>query len=46
MQYELQLIISGKSEVKYGFTIQVAKSYLELSQNKSKMDKGFKQFKE
>lgn len=45
MKYELQLIISGKSEVKYGATIQAAASYLERGQSSSDLVKESKYFK-
>lgn len=45
MKYELQLIISGKSQVKYGTTIQAAASYLERSQSTSDLVKENKYFK-
>lgn len=45
MKYELQLIISGKSEVKHGTIIQAAASYLRRSQSSSEMAKEFKYFK-
>lgn len=45
MKYELQLIISGKSEVKHGTIIQAATSYLRRSEISSEMAEGFKHFK-
>jgi len=45
MKYELQLIISGKSQVKYGAIIQAAASYLERSQSTSDLVKESKYFK-
>ncbi|MDP5200093.1 hypothetical protein [Flavobacterium sp. DG2-3] len=45
MKYELQLIISGKSEVKHGAIIQAATSYLRRSQSSSEVVKEFKHFK-
>lgn len=45
MKYELQLIISGKSEVKHGAIIQAATRYLRRSQSSSEMAKEFKYFK-
>lgn len=45
MKYELQLIISGKSQVEYGAIIQAAASYLERSQGTSDLVKENKYFK-
>ncbi len=45
MKHELQLIISGKSEVKHGTIIQAATRYLRRSQGSSEMAKEFKHFK-
>ncbi len=45
-KYELQLIISGTSQVKYGALIQAAASYLERSQSTSGLVKEDKYFKE
>lgn len=45
MKYELQLIISGKSQVKYGTIIQATTSYLERSQSTSNLVKEDKYFK-
>jgi len=45
MKYELQLIISGKSQVKYGAIIQATASYLERSQGTSDLVKESKYFK-
>jgi hypothetical protein len=45
MKYELQLIISGKSQVKYGTIIQATASYLERSQGTSDLVKESKYFK-
>lgn len=45
MKYELQLIISGKSEVKHGAAIQAATSYLKRSKSSGGMAKEFKHFK-
>lgn len=45
MKYELQLIISGKSQVKHGAIIQAATRYLSRSQSSGKMAKDFKHFK-
>ena len=45
MKYELQLIISGKSQVKYGAIIQAAACYLERSQGASDLVKESKYFK-
>jgi hypothetical protein len=45
MKYELQLIISGKSQVKYGAIIQAVASYLERSQSTSDLVKESKYFK-
>lgn len=45
MKHELQLIISGKSEVKHGTIIQAAARYLRRSQSSSEMAKEFKHFK-
>lgn len=44
-KYELQLIISGTSQVKYGALIQAAASYLERSQSTSYLVKESKYFK-
>lgn len=45
MKHELQLIISGESEVKHGTIIQAAACYLRRSQSTSEMAEGFKHFK-
>ena len=45
MKYELQLIISGKSQVEYGAIIQAAASYLKRSQGTSSLVKENKYFK-
>jgi hypothetical protein len=45
MKYELQLIISGKSQVKHGAVIQAAASYLERSQSTSDLVEEGKYFK-
>ncbi|PWB24436.1 hypothetical protein [Flavobacterium sp. HTF] len=45
MKHELQLIISGKSEVKHGSIIQAATRYISRSQRTSEMAKEFKHFK-
>lgn len=45
MKYELQLIISGKGQVKYGAIIQAAASYLKRSQSTSGLVKENKYFK-
>ena len=45
MTNELQCIISGKSQVRYGTTIQAAISYLETSKTSSSLDKTDKHFK-
>ena len=42
MKYELQLIISGKSEVRFGTIIQAASSYLKRSQGSSQVAQEFK----
>ena len=46
MKYELQNIISGKSQIIYGTTIQAIASYLERSQRTSEVDKESKLFRE
>ena len=45
MTYELQCIISGKSQVRYGTNIQAAISYLETSEASGSLDKTNKHFK-
>ncbi|TDW52548.1 hypothetical protein EV144_1011239 [Flavobacterium sp. 270] len=45
MKYELQLIISGKSQVKHGTIIQAATSYISRGQSSSEMAPDFKHFK-
>ncbi len=45
MKYELQLIISGESQVKYGAIIQTIANYLSRSQSASSLVKEFKHFK-
>jgi len=45
MNNEVQLIISGKSQVKFGNTIQPILSYLRGSKNSSTLDKSNKHFK-
>ena len=42
MKYKLQLIISGKSEVRFGTIIQAASSYLKRSQGSSQVAEKFK----
>ena len=46
MKYELQNIISGKSQIIHGATIQTTASYLERSQRTSTVDKESKFFRE
>jgi len=45
MTDELQFIISGKSQVKYGTIIQTIASYLKRSQSSSEMVESFEHFK-
>ncbi len=45
MKHELQSIISGKSEVRYGTTIQAIASYLRRSKETSQLAKDSKQYK-
>jgi Serine/Threonine/Tyrosine Kinase found in polyvalent proteins len=45
MKHELQNIISGKSQVKFGKTIQTAASYLASSQKSGDLAKEYKQFR-
>lgn len=45
MKYELQRIISGESQVKYGAIIQTITNYLSRSQSASSLVKEFKHFK-
>jgi hypothetical protein len=45
MKYELQRIISGESQVKYGAIIQTISHYLSRSQSSSGLVKEFKHFK-
>ena len=45
MKYELQLVISAKSTVKYGENIQAATCYLKRSERASSMAQDFKHFK-
>ena len=45
MTHELQRIISGKSQVRYGTNIQAAISYLETSETPGTLDKTDKHFK-
>ena len=45
MKYELQLIISGESQVKYGAIIKTIANYLSRSQSASSLVKEFKHFK-
>jgi hypothetical protein len=45
MKHELQNVISGKSQVKFGKTIQAAASYLARSQKPSDLVKEFKQLR-
>lgn len=45
MKHELQLIISGKSQVKHGNIVQAAASYLKRCQKSSVMAQDFKQFR-
>ena len=45
MTYELQCIISGKSQVRYGTNIQAALSYLKTSEASGTLDKTDKHFK-
>jgi hypothetical protein len=45
MKYELQRIISGESQVKYGTIIQTIASYLNRSQSSSGLAEEFKHFK-
>ena len=46
MKYELQNIISGKSQIIHGTIIQATASYLERSQGTSEVDKESKLFRE
>ena len=46
MKYELQNIISGKSQIIHGTIIQATASYLERSQSTSQVDKESKLFRE
>jgi Serine/Threonine/Tyrosine Kinase found in polyvalent proteins len=46
MKYELQNIISGKSQIIHGTIIQATASYLERSQRTSEVDKESKLFRE
>ncbi|GAB6011169.1 hypothetical protein [Viscerimonas tarda] len=45
MQNEIQRIISGKSEVRYGATIQTAINNLKASEKSSALDKTDKRFR-
>jgi hypothetical protein len=45
MNNEIQRVISGKSQVRYGANIQAAISYLTGSANSSALDKTDKHFK-
>ena len=45
MSYELQCIISGESQVRYGANIQTTISYLRASEKTSALDKTNKHFK-
>ncbi|GHT58663.1 hypothetical protein AGMMS50239_03630 [Bacteroidia bacterium] len=45
MNDELQCIISGKSQVRYGANIQAAAGYLTASENSGTLDKADKHFK-
>lgn len=45
MKYELQRIISGESQVKYGAIIQTIANYLSRSQSASGLVEEFKHFK-
>lgn len=46
MKDEIQRIISGENQVKYGTIIQTILSYLRRSQETSRVDKASKQFRE
>jgi len=45
MNYEIQNIISGKSQVRYGANIQAVADYLRTSETTSTLDKSNKHFK-
>ena len=45
MYDELQCIISGKSQVRYGSTIQAIAGYLRAGEEASTLDKSDKHFK-
>jgi hypothetical protein len=45
MKHELQNVISGKSQVKFGATIQATAGYLRRSQSSNSLAKGAKLFK-
>jgi ribosomal protein L37AE/L43A len=45
MTNEIQSVISGKSQVRYGTNIQATISYLESSKNSGSLDKEDKYFK-
>jgi hypothetical protein len=46
MKDELQRIISGKNQVKYGTIIQAVANYLSQSQSSGEMAQNYKHFKE